>query len=191
SVNLDAAIARTGDQISVRLVNDGAALARRVSGSALAGQIKEVALPILQQEAPLLVADLKGGADYDLRLGAIKANAPLLLGGPKPLPVALVLPELRLKGTFGPGGGEGTIQLADASLEFPSVAMTARGIRSAISSTGDAWSADISVAAIAPVAKPPPIAPLSLTGRAEVAGGRLSFAGRLSDSTRRLASTIE
>jgi len=91
-VNLDATIAGTGDKLVVRLVDTGAAVAQRVSGVVLAGNLKEIAIPLVQSEGPLITIDLNGRAApraaYDLRLGAVTAKAPLLLGGPKPLPAA-------------------------------------------------------------------------------------------------------
>jgi len=194
-VNLDAAIAGAGDRLVVHLVDTGAAVARRVSGTVLAGNIKEVAIPLVQGEGPLITIDLNGRgaprAAYDLRLGAITAKAPLLLGGPKPLPVALALPGLRWAGIWSADGHEGTIQLADGSLAFPSLDLTAKGVRAAIAITGDMWSADLGVAGIVHSAKPPLIAPLSLAGKADVIGDRLSFAGILRDSAKRLSSAID
>jgi hypothetical protein len=194
-IDVDAAIAETGDGIAVRLIDDGVAVARGVSGTALAGKLKEVAVPIVQVEEPLITIGLNGHAapraTYDLRLGAIKANAPLLLGGPKPMPVALALPGLRWAGIWSADGHEGTIQLADGSLAFPSLNLTAKGVRAAVAITGDTWSADLSVAGIVSSARPPLIAPLRLAGKADLIGDHLSFAGILSDGAKRLSATVD
>jgi hypothetical protein len=190
-VNLDTAIAGTVDRIAVRLAGDGGVIVRGVSGAALAGPIREIAVPIVQGEEPLITIDPSGRAAYDLRLGAIKTNAPLLLGGPKPFPVTLALPGLRWMGSWSVAEHEGKVQLADGSLAFPSLDVRANGVHAAVAITGNEWSADLGVARVLHSAKPPLVAPLSLTGKAAMIGHRLSFAGILSDSAKRLKSTIE
>jgi hypothetical protein len=195
-VNFDAAIVDAGDRIAVRLVDDGVAVARQVSGTDLVGAMKEVAIPLVQGEEPMIAFDLSDPAApraaYDLRLGAIKTNASLLLGGPKPLPVSVTLPALRWVGRWsGADGDNGTIQLADASLAFPSLGAKANGVRATATIAGDKWSADLGVARIEHSAKQPLIVPLSLTGKIDAADDRLSFTGVLSDSAKRLRSTIE
>jgi hypothetical protein len=64
-------------------------------------------------------------------------------------------------------------------------------LHAAITMTGDAWSADVGIAGLVHSAKPPLIAPLSLAGKVDVIGDRLSFTGILSDSGKRLRSTID
>ncbi len=195
-VNLDAAVAGTGDRFVVRLIDTGAAVARRVSGAVLAGTVKEVAIPLVQGEGPLITIDLNGRgaprAAYDLRLGPITAKAPLLLGGPKPLPVAVTLPGMRWMGTWSAADGhQGAIQLADGSLAFPSLDVTAKGVRAEIAITEDKWSVDLGAASIMHSAKPPLFAPLGLAGTAEAIGDRLTFAGIVNDNSKRLSSTID
>src|SRR5262249_38535654 len=164
-VSLDAAIAGTGDRLEVSLVDPGSAVARRVSGGVLAGTVGKVAVPLVQDEGPLIAIDLNGRgaprASYDLRLGAVTLKAPLLLGGPKPLPVAVTFPGLRWMGTWSAADGhQATVQLADGSLAVPSLDVTARGVRADVAITADKWSVDLGAARIMHSATPPLFAPL-------------------------------
>jgi Dicarboxylate transport len=196
NVDLDAAIAMADERISIHLVNDGAAVLRQLSGAALASKVKEVAIPLVPSGQPLIAIDLNDRAvlraAYDLRLGAIKATAPLLLGGRKPLPIILSLSGMRWTGTWSSEDGhQSSVELTDESLAFPSLDVVAKGVRAGIAIKPDKWSADLGVASITHSAKPPLITPLSLAGTAEMIGDRLSFAGVLSDKAKRLSSTIE
>jgi hypothetical protein len=75
-INFDAAIAMADDHISVRLVNNGLAVIRQLSGAVLAGKVKEVAMPLVQSGQPLIAIDLNDRAmpraAYDLQLGALR-----------------------------------------------------------------------------------------------------------------------
>jgi hypothetical protein len=195
-INFDAAISMADDHISVRLVNNGLAVIRQLSGAVLAGKVKEVAMPLVQSGQPLIAIDLNDRAmpraAYDLQLGAVKMTAPLLLGGPKPLPVALALAGMRWAGTWSRDDGyQGSAELSNGSLGLPSLDVAAQGVRIEIAIKPDKWSADLGVASITHSAKAPLFTPLSLAGTAEMIGDRLSFAGVLSDKTKRLSSTIE
>ena len=193
SMNFATALSGTDEQVALRLVDDGTIVVRGVAGGPFAGKLKDIAIPLLQAGEPLVSIDRNTAtAAYDLRLGATKASAPLLLGGPKPLPIALALPGLRWTGTWSRAGGQdGTIELADGSLAFPSLDLTAKGVRAAIAIKRDDWSADLGVASIAQAGKPPLIVPLSLAGKAQASGDRLSFAGVISDGAQHLRSTVE
>ena len=58
-INFDAAIAMADDHVSVRLVDNGVAVIRQLSGAVLAGKVKEVAIPLVQSGQPLIVIDRK------------------------------------------------------------------------------------------------------------------------------------
>lgn len=162
----------------------------------MAGKLSELTLPILEGEAPLLAIDLHEpsapSVAFDLRLGAIKATAPLLVGGPKPLRVALAAPELQWSGTWSPASGQtGVLNLDGGSLSVPSLNLAAGGIGAEVVIDADKASADLSVASITNTAKPPLHVPLTLTGKAETSGDKLTFTGVLRDRSKRLRSTID
>lgn len=195
-LEIDAALVLADERLSIRLVDPGTAVIRQLSGPPLAGKMKSLTLPLEANEAPLIAIDLREGASpratYDLQVGAIKATAPLLLGGPKPVSVAVTLPRTAWTGRWSDEPGPaGTIKVADGTLAFPSLEVIARGVDADIALGPDRSSADFRAASIAHSGKPPPIVPLAFAGHAELAGDTLSFAGNLNDKPRHIDMQIE
>lgn len=198
SINLELApsIGWANGHLVVRLLRNGTATAQQIAGGVLAGKLSELTLPILKGEAPLLAIDLNEPAApsvaFDLRLGAIKATAPLLMGSSKPLRVALAVPELQWAGSWSPAGGQtAVLHLNGGSLSVPSLNLTAGGVSAEVVIDADKAAADLAFASITNSAKPPLHVPLSLTGKAETTGDRLTFTGVLRDRGKRLRSTID
>ncbi len=195
-LDIDPSINWAGGRLAMRLLKSGTATARQITGGVLAGKLSELVLPILEGEAPLLAIDLHEpsapSVAFDLRLGAIKATAPLLVGGPKPLRVALAAPELHWSGTWSPASGQtGVLKLDGGSLSVPSLGLAAGGIGAEVAIDADKASADLAIAGITSTAKPPLHVPLTLTGKAETSGDKLTFTGVLRDRGKRLRSTID
>ncbi len=184
-VDVDAAVAMAGDRLSLRLVEAGRAVVRQLSGAPLAGELKELTIPLVPNEAALVAVELRGGASprvtYDVQLGAVEAAAPLLAGGSKPLPVAATLPQTHCAGSWSDGGHRGTVEVAAGTFAFPSLGATAKGVEADIAFAPDRSSADVRVAGIALSGKPPPLVPLALAGTAELIGDRLAFTAALGD----------
>ena len=194
-LDVDPSINWADGRLALHLLKNGTATARQVAGGVLAGKLAEVTFPLLVGEAPLLAIDLNDPATpnvaFDLRLGAIKATAPLLIGGPKPLRVALAVPELQWVGTWSAADGHtGALHLSDGSLSLPSLNIAATGVRAEVAIDANKASADLAVARITNLAKPPLHVPLSFTGKAEASDGGLTFTGVLRDRSKRLSSTI-
>jgi hypothetical protein len=194
-LDIDTALAMADDRLSIRLMGPGTAVARQLAGPPLAGKMKEFALPLEPGDAPLVVLELRDGGvshvAYDLTLGAIKATAPLLAGGPKPLPVAVTMPATEWAGSWnGAEGHHGTIKLTGITLAFPSLDAAAQGLQADVSFAPETSTADLRIASIAASGTPPPIVPLSLAGAAEMVGGRLSFTGTIADKAKRINLSI-
>jgi hypothetical protein len=195
-LDFDPSINWADGHLAVRLSQSGTATARQIAGGVLAGKLPELILPILEGEAPLIAVDLSEPAApnvaFDLRLGAIKATAPLLVGGPKPLRVTLAAPELQWAGTWSPSIGQtAALHMNGASLSVPGLSVTVSGVRADVAMDKDKASADLAVASIANTGKPPLHVPLTLTGKAETSGDKLTFTGVLRDRGKRLRSTID
>jgi hypothetical protein len=195
-LDLDTALVLADQSLSIRLVDTGTAVVRQLAGRPLAGKIKQLTVPLEATEDPLIAIDLHEGASprltYDLQLGAIKATAPLLLGGPKPVPVAVTLPRTTATGSWGDEPGHaGTVRLADGTLGFPSLEVTAGDVEADIALGPDKLSADLRAASIAHSGKPALIVPLALVGHAELVGDTLSFTGNLSDRAKRINMSVE
>jgi len=194
-LDVDPSIHWADGRLAVRLLKSGMATARQMAGGVLAGKLSELTFPILDGEAPLVAIDLHEPATpsvaFDLRLGAIKATAPLLVGGPKPLRVALAVPKLRWAGTWSQAGGQtAVLHLNGGSLSVPSLDLAAGGVGTEVVIDADKASADLAVASITSTAKPPLHVPLTITGKAETSGDELTFTGVLRDRSKRLRSTI-
>jgi hypothetical protein len=195
-LDIDAALSLADDRLAIRLVESGAVVARQLAGPPLAGKLKSLTLPLEANDAPLIAIDLRQDASpratYDLQLGAIKATAPLLLGGPKPLSVAVTLTRTTWTGTWSDEpGAAGAIKVTDGTLAFPSLDVTARGIDADVTLAPDRFSADVRADSIAHSDKPAPIVPLALSGHAEAVGDTLSFTGNLNDKPKRINISIE
>jgi hypothetical protein len=194
-VELDTALVLADGRVSIRLAEAGSVVLRRLTGRPLAGTVKTLTVPLEASEDPLIAIDLQEGASprltYDLRLGAIKATAPLLLGGPKPLPVVTTLPRTAATGSWsGEAGHAGTITFADGTLAFPSLDVTASGVAADIGLGADKVSADLRAASIAHSGRPALLVPLALAGHAELVGDALSFTATLNDKQKRIDLTI-
>jgi hypothetical protein len=194
-LDVGTAIAKTGDRLSIRIVEPGTLTARTLAGSPLAGKIKALVLPLEPNETPLAAIDLSDGAPlrvtYSLQLGAIKATAPLLLGGSKPVPVAIDLAKTAFSGNWSAEAGhDGTVRVVDGALALPSLDLSARGIEAEIALGPDGSSADVRAAAIAHSGKPALMVPLALFGRADVAGAKASFTGSLRDKAKHIDLSI-
>jgi hypothetical protein len=195
-VDVDTAFVLADDRLSVRLFDPGTAVIRQISGAPLAGKVKSLSLPLEAGADPLIAIDLRDGASprltYGLQLGAIKATVPLLLGGPKPLPVAVTLPRITWTGKWSAAAGQaGVVTLADGTLTLPSLEVIARGIEADITLGPDGSSADVRAASIAHSGKPALAVPLALAGHAEVVGDALSFTARLNDKAKHIDMTID
>ncbi|MGE0119981.1 MAG: YdbH domain-containing protein [Dongiaceae bacterium] len=194
-LDIDAALGMADGRLSIRLMEAGTATVRHLTGPPLVGAVKELAIPLAPADAPLVTLDLRDGGvshvAYDLTLVTIKATAPLLVGGPKPLPVGLTLPDSRWVGSWnGEDGHRGTVKLADGALAFPSLGVSAQGLQADVSLAPEKSTADLRVASIAASGKPPPIVPLALVGKADMAGGRLTFAGTIADKAKRISLSV-
>ncbi len=194
-LDIDAALTMADDRLSIRLVDSGAVVARQLAGPPLAGEMKSLTLPLEANEAPLIAIDLREDASpratYDLQIGAVKATAPLLLGGPKPMSVAVTLPRTTWTGTWSDELGAAAIKVTDGILAFPSLEVTARSVDADIALGPDRSSADVRAASIAHSGKPAPIVPLALAGHAEIVGDKVSFTGNLNDRLKRINMSIE
>jgi hypothetical protein len=194
-LDVGTAIAKTEDRLSIRIVEQGAVTARMLAGAPFAGKIKTLVLPLEPTEAPLVAIALGEGArprvTYSLQLGAIKATAPLLLGGPKPVPVAVNLAKTAFSGSWSDETGQdGTIRVVDGALELPSLGLSARGIEAEVAMGPDGSSADVRAAAITHSGEPALMVPLALSGHADVAGGNVSFTGSLRDKAKHIDLSI-
>jgi hypothetical protein len=194
-LDLDTAIVLADRRLSVRLAEAGTVVLRQLSGPTLAGTIKALTVPLEASEDPLIAVDLREGASprltYDLQLGAIKATAPVLLGGPKPVPVIATLPRTAATGSWsGEAGHAGTIALADGTLAFPSLDVTASGVAADIALGPDKLSADLRAAGIAHTGKPALLVPLSLAGHAEAVDDTLAFTATLNDRPKRINLSV-
>jgi hypothetical protein len=192
-VEVESAVGFAASRLSLRLVEEGSAVVHELSGAPLAGTLKELAVPLPPSEDALIAVDMSAAAPrltYDLKLGALKAAVPLLVGGPKPLPVAVTLPETRCAGSWsGDAGHRGTVNAA-GSLAFSSLGATAKGVEADIAFAPERSSAAVRAAAIALSGKPPPLVPLALTGTAELIGERLSFTADLGDKSGHLKLSL-
>jgi len=194
-LDVESAVAVADDRLSIRIAEPGTATVRGLTGPPLAGTVKALQLPIEAGEAPLVTidfgADARPQATYDLRLGAIAATAPLLLGGPKPVPVALTLAGAAWTGRWGDAAGQtGMVTLEGGALDFASLGVTARGVEADIRVGPDGSAADLRAAAITHGGKPALMAPLALSGHAEISGDTLSFTGSLQDKARHIDLSI-
>jgi hypothetical protein len=194
-VDLDTALVLADRRLSIRLAEAGSVVLRRLAGRPLAGVLKTLTVPLEANAGPLLAIDLREDASprltYDLRLGAIKATAPLLLGGPKPMPVAMTLATTAAAGSWGGDAGHaGTLALADGTLAFPSLDVTASGVSADIALVADKLAADLRAASIVRAGKPALLVPLALAGHADLVGDALSFSATLNDKQKRIDLSI-
>jgi hypothetical protein len=196
--NLDTSYTLAGDTLTVKLGDGGALTLGQLGGAPIAGKIKTLRLPLVASDAPLLEARFAAGqvasVSTDLRLGKVEAKPPLLLGGPKPLATALVLPGARVTGAWDAAAGtQGAIEFADASLSLPGLTVAASGIggKVALGAGSPPLTANLRVARLVHGGKAPTAVPLGVTATGELAGNQLGFHAQVADAQKRLVLTID
>lgn len=197
-LDVDTTIRLDDDRLELNVPTDSTIVLRELSSPYLATKLKELALPIVGTDKPVLSA--RFGEDgmtefsHAFEFGSVSAKVPLLVGGTKPTRATLRSRGATLTGTWTSDSGYlANLDLTKSAVELPDQQVSVQALRADFRQPAGhgPGSLDFSIARIQSSRRPAAFTPVGFSGTAELGDDNIVIKGRLGDPRKRIRIALD